>query len=238
MRKLSQDLAHRLAAEYALGTLRGRARNRFEAIARVDAEVDAIRRQWEAAFSPFAERVPGIEPPARVWNRIEERIGDRGAAKGPGASLSFWRSFGLVAGGVATVLFAAFLYLQAGPRPSAEPVMLAVLTAPAPASDARMVISFHAPDRMHIVNYRPWPSVEKEGKGLELWVLDKDGAPRSLGMIPNVKGETTLKVRIDDPRLQGANTLALSAEPREGSPTKQPTGRVLCSGGVASGRKT
>ena len=79
MRKLSHDLAHRLAAEYALGTLRGRARERFEAIARADTEVDRVRRQWEAAFAPFAERVPAIEPPARVWARIEERIGDRPA---------------------------------------------------------------------------------------------------------------------------------------------------------------
>ena len=235
MRRLSQDLAHRLAAEYALGTLRGRARARFEAIARADAEVQAICRQWEAAFAPFAERVPEVEPPARVWARIEERIADR-TARGAWSSLSFWRSFGLVAGGLATVLFAAFLYLQGAPRAS-EPVMLAVLSSPAPANEARMVISFHAPDTIHVKNYRPWPSVEKEGKGLELWVLTKDGAPRSLGMIPNVTGEMKLKVRMDDPRLRDANALALSAEPKEGSPTKQPTGRVLCSGAVASGRR-
>ena len=56
-------------------------------------------------------------------------------------------------------------------------------------------------------------------------------------VIPNVKGEMKLKVRMDDPRLRDANVLALSSEPREGSPTKQPTGRVLCSGSVASARK-
>ncbi|HEX5128917.1 MAG TPA: anti-sigma factor [Usitatibacter sp.] len=235
MRKLDHDLAHRLAAEYALGTLRGRARSRFEAIARADAGVEAIRRQWEAAFAPLAERVPAVEPPARVWARIEERIGER-PARGAWSSLSFWRSFGLMAGGVASVLFAAFLYLQGAPRP-AEPAMLAVLSSPAPANEARMVISFHAPDTVHVKNYRPWPSVEKEGKGLELWVLDKDGAPRSLGMIPNVKGEMKLKVRLDDPRLKDAHALALSSEPMQGSPTKQPTGRVLCSGSVASTRK-
>ena len=54
----------------------------------------------------------------------------------------------------------------------------------------------------------------------------------------NVTGEMKLKVRMDDARLQGANALALSAEPKEGSPTKQPTGRVLCPGSVASARKT
>ena len=237
MRKLSHDLAHRLAAEYALGTLRGRARERFEAIAHADAEVDAVRRQWEAAFAPFAERVPAVEPPARVWKRIEERIGERAATGGAWSSLAFWRSFGLLAGGLATVLLTAFLYMQAGPRPGGEPVMLAVLSSPAPANEARMVITFTAPDVVHVRNYRPWKSVEDEGKGLELWVLPKEGAARSLGMIPNVKGETKLQVRLDDARLLGANALALSAEAKGGSPTKQPTGRVLCSGAVASARK-
>lgn len=238
MRKLAPDLAHRLAAEYALGTLRGRARARFEAIARADPGVEAIRRQWETAFAPFAERVPEVEPPARVWKRIEERIAERGAGAGVRERLAFWRGFGLVAGGLAAVLFTAFLYLQAGPQRAAEPAMLAVLSSPAPANEARMVITFSAPDVVHIRNYRPWPSVEKEGKGLELWVMPREGAPRSLGMVPNVSGEMTLKVPIDDARLVNASTLALSAEPREGSPTKQPTGRVLCSGAVASARKS
>src|SRR5687767_10915765 len=130
MRKLSHDLAHRLAAEYALGTLRGRARARFEAIARADPEVEAIRRQWEAAFAPFAERVPAVEPPARVWAQIEERIADRRGPKGAWSSLAFWRSFGLMAGGVATVLVAAFLSLSGGGAPRGDPAMLAVLISP------------------------------------------------------------------------------------------------------------
>ena len=74
MRRTNEELAHRLAAEYALGTLRGRARARFEALARTDPAVEAIRRRWEEALAPLAERVPGVEPPARVWARIEERI--------------------------------------------------------------------------------------------------------------------------------------------------------------------
>lgn len=242
MRRLSHDLAHRLAAEYALGTLRGRARERFEAIARADPEVEAIRRQWEAAFAPFAERVPAVEPPARVWARIEERIAGR-VARGVWSSLAFWRSFGLLAGGVATVLVAAFLYVSGG-APRGEPAMLAVLTSPT--NEARMIISMHSPDVVRVRNFRPWKTVEDEGKALELWAIPKEGAPRSLGMVPNVTGDMTMKVRLDDARLKGAATLALSVEPKGGSPTKQPTGRVLCSGPVAApgappppaGRKT
>jgi anti-sigma-K factor RskA len=36
-----------------------------------------------------------------------------------------------------------------------------------------------------------------------------------------------------DPRVRGARALAISAEPPGGSPTRQPTGPMLCSGMIA-----
>lgn len=224
MRKISDELAHRLAAEYALGTLRGRARARFEALARSDPVVAAIRRRWEEALSPLAERIPPVEPPARVWSRIEERIG---AAKAPGAwsSVGFWRSFGLLSGGVAAVLLSAFLFLQGGP--AAEPAVVAVLVSPT--NEARMVVSMKT-DQLHVSSVRGWKSVQDAGRELELWAVPAEGQPRSLGLVANTAGEWVLKIRMDDPRMQGVKAFALSSEPQGGSPTKQPTGPVLCQG--------
>ena len=228
MRTLSTDLAHALAAEYVVGTLRGRARRRFEAIAREDARVAAIVRRWEAGLVPLAARVPAVEPPERVWRAIESRIGtSRPTSPGFWSSLGFWRSFGMLAGGVASVLLAAFLYVSSGPR--GEPVFVAVLTAP----DAvpRMVVSMHSPDLLRVRMVKPWAPAP--GKGLELWVLPKEGAPRSLGMIENRMGDTMIRLAPADPRVQGANALAVSLEPEGGSPTRAPTGPVLCSGAIA-----
>jgi anti-sigma-K factor RskA len=225
MRKLGPELAHRLAAEYALGTLRGPARSRFEAIARADPDVDAIRRQWEAAFAPFAERVPEVEPPARVWNRIEARVANF-RPRGAWSSVGFWRSFGLLAGGAATVLFAAFLYLAGSPR--GEPALVAVLVSPT--NEARMTLTLQAPDTLRIHNVRPWKSVQDAGRALELWAVPKEGAPRSLGLVANAPGDFVMRVRMDDARVQGVRAFALSSEPAGGSPTKQPTGPVLCQG--------
>ena len=233
MRKLDPDLAHRLAAEYALGTLRGRARSRFAAIARADAEVDAIRRQWEAAFAPFAERVPGVEPPARVWNRIEERVANR-RARSAWSSVGFWRSFGLLAGGAATVLFAAFLYLAGSPR--GEPALVAVLISPT--NEARMTLTLQAPDTLRIHNVRPWKSVQDAGRALELWAVPKEGAPRSLGLVANAPGDFVMRLPMDDARVQGVKAFALSSEPQGGSPTKQPSGPVLCQGLAGPVKKT
>jgi anti-sigma-K factor RskA len=232
MRKLSRDLAHALAAEYVVGTLRGRARRRFEAIAREDPAVAAIVRRWEDGLTPLAERVPAVDPPERVWRGIEARIGATPAASGFWSSLGFWRSFGLMAGGVASVLLAGFLYISSGPR--GEPLFVAVLTAPDAAP--HIVVSMHSPDLLRIRMVKPW--ADTAGKSLEVWVLPKEGAPRSLGTIDNRVGDTLITVLPTDPRVRGANAIAVSLEPPGGSPTRQPTGPVVASGVIAPVRRS
>src|SRR5258708_20410500 len=96
MRRLSADAAHALAAEYVLGTLRGRARNRFEALARDDRELAGVMRRWEEELTPLAERIAPIEPPARVWRAIESRIAPVSSRASRPASDSFSRGLALV----------------------------------------------------------------------------------------------------------------------------------------------
>jgi anti-sigma-K factor RskA len=234
MRKLSAGLANALAAEYVLGTLRGRARERFAAIARADAEVGAIVRRWESGLTPLAERIAPVAAPARVWKAIEARIGAAPRPEpGVWSSVGFWRSFGLLAGGMASVLVAAFLWVSTGTR--GEPMFVAVLTEVAPAATPRMVVSMHSPGMLRVRMVKPWKSME--GKSLELWVLPKEGAPRSLGLIANAMGDTMMPIDPADPRVRDANALAISLEPAGGSPTSQPTGPVLCKGMVAPVRR-
>jgi len=83
---------------------------------------------------------------------------------------------------------------------------------------------------------KPWANTE--GKSLELWVLPTEGAPRSLGLVSNASGETLIRIRSSDARMQGATALAVSLEPAGGSPTRAPTGPVLCSGAIAPVRRT
>ena len=229
-RKLSAELAHALAAEYVIGTLRGSARRRFETLMRDDAALRAIVERWEADLTPLAERLAPVEPPARVWRQIEARIGAERPGSAPARGVGFWRAFGLLAGGVASVLLTAFLWLSQGPR--GEPLFVAVLNS---ADEPRMVVSMHQPDILRVRVVRPWDAME--GKGLELWVLPTSGAPRSLGMVANAKGDTIINITAADPRVQEAKALAISMEPPGGSPTRQPTGPVLCSGPIAPVRK-
>ena len=229
--RLSHEALHALAGEYVVGTLRGHARRRFESMARSDRETGEILRRWEAELTPLAERVQPEEPPARVWSAIESRIRDQAAGRDP--ELGFWRSFGMIAAGLASVLVVAFLWFSPQGGGEGEPAFVSVLTA----SDSvpRMVVSLHGANDLRVRMVKPWSNTE--GKSLELWVLPKNGAPRSLGLIDNHQ-DTRLRLAATDARLHLASALAVSLEPRGGSPTGQPTGPVLCSGVIASTRKT
>ena len=233
MRAPAENLAHALAAEYVLGTLRGRARRRFESIAAADAAVGRILQRWQDELTPLAERIEPIAPPARVWKEIEARIHPRGAAGAPAAAgLGLWRAFGMVSTGLAAVLVVAYLGLA--PRPASDPLFVAVIAAPD--ASPHMVISMHEPDLLRVRTVKPWSGTE--GRSLELWALPKRGAPRSLGLVSNVPGDTLIRILPSDPRVRDADALAISLEPPGGSPTRAPTGPVLGSGVVAPGRKT
>ncbi len=209
--RLSRDAVEAIAAEHALGTLRGGARRRFAELARSDAAIGAIAQRW----------------PARVWRAIESRL-----RPSRPQGVSPWRALGLVSAGLASVLLAAFLWIAA--TPPGEPLFVAVLTAPDAAP--RMIVSMHAPGVLRARMVKPWRV--GADKGLELWALPKDGAPRSLGMIANAAAETQIRIAASDARILAANALAISLEPAGGSPTGQPTGPVLCSGVIAPAVKT
>jgi len=186
-----------------------------------------IVHRWEAGLCPLGERIEPVEPPARVWDRIAERTGNAPTAITFRTSLGFWRSLGLLAGGVASVLLAAFLYLSGTPR--GDPMFVAVLTAPD--TVPHTVVSMPSPGMLRVRMVKTWTGME--GKSLELWVIPQEGAPRSLGLVENRMGDTMMPMPMGDPRMQGAKQFAISMEPAGGSPTKQPTGPVIASGMLA-----
>jgi anti-sigma-K factor RskA len=63
-----------LAASYALGTLRGGARRRFETLARDNATLRAAALVWQSRLSSVAELQPQEAPSPVVWKRIENLV--------------------------------------------------------------------------------------------------------------------------------------------------------------------
>ena len=67
------ELLDKLAASYAVGTLRGGARRRFESLAREQAPVRAAALIWQARIGSVAELQTPIAPNPVVWTRIKPR---------------------------------------------------------------------------------------------------------------------------------------------------------------------
>ena len=68
----------------------------------------------------------------------------------------------------------------------------------------------------------------------ELWVIPSDGKPRSLGVMPAGR---QMHMKLADALaklLQEGATIAISVEPRGGSPTGKPTGPVVAAGSLQS----
>ncbi len=73
------DLLDRLAAQYALGVLRGGARRRLERLAHEETAVRAAIERWQARLTGLAELQPAAQPVDKVWCGIEHLAGAQAA---------------------------------------------------------------------------------------------------------------------------------------------------------------
>jgi anti-sigma-K factor RskA len=226
------DLPDRLGAEYALGTLRGGARRRFEALLPSHPALRASVDAWERRLLPMALKSEPVAPGAAVWAGIEGRLGWTQRAPAPRFATSgeipssatllrravrFWRAFSAAAT-VAVVALVAILRFA-----PAEAPMIVVLRA---TSGTDTLVAGLSPDRREL-SIRPLqPVALKPENSLELWAVPRSGKPASLGLV-SAEGLTALakhKVPSD------TKTLAVTIEPAGGSPTGQPTGPIVFAG--------
>lgn len=246
-------LIEQLAASYALGTLRGGARRRFEALARSHASVRAAALIWQGRLSSVAELQPQAAPSPAVWKRIENLIHAEKQAKAmlaartaPAAASSggWWASLGLWRGATAAGALAAGVALVTGlnlntalngqvqelsARLAATPEIqyVAVL---ADDSAAPSVLVTYDPKHSqlqlkHVGQFHPDPD-----KSLQLWALPQTGGPKSLGVL----GEGTV-VRLPAGRdaVRQVPALAITLERKGGVPADSgPGGPVLFKGAL------
>ena len=112
------ELRDRLAAGYALGTLRGRARKRFERLLAEDSRLAESTEDWELRLNLLAESAPAIEPPTHMWNNIAQEIWPAATPAQDGwlsrqwDSVRFWRGVGALA---ATAAAALALHIMSQP---------------------------------------------------------------------------------------------------------------------------
>ncbi|WP_427310887.1 anti-sigma factor [Cupriavidus sp. H39] len=242
------DLLDRIAAQYALGVLRGGARRRLERLAHDEPAVRAAIHRWQARLAGVAELQAAAEPVDKVWCGIEERLGWKAAeartrpaaatASGVGgdrwwqrlwSAPVFWR------GAAATMALVAVLAIGLGLRLAqqgkAAPAELVAVLNDDRAQPA-MLVSWDAGAR-HLVVRRLDHLALSDRQVLQLWALPEGGQPRSLGVIG--RGPQARLALAQRPAAVPA--LAVSIEPPGGSPRSDgPSGPVVFKGPVIHSR--
>lgn len=248
------ELLDQLAAAHALGTLRGGARRRFEAMAREQAPVRAAALVWQSRVASMNELQAPSEPAPAVWTRIENLVradNDQQAMAAARAqttlpsrqggwlrSLALWRG-ATAASALATVLAvvtAVGLRDNLGTRISelqaqleATPQVEYVAVLHDDQASASMLVTFD-PKSRKLTLQRVSGFQEASDKSLQLWALPPSGGPRSLGVLGQ---ERLLQLAAGEGDVREVPTLAISLEPKGGVPSERgPTGPVLFKGAL------
>jgi anti-sigma-K factor RskA len=213
------ELRERLAAEYALGTLRGRARERLKRWMRDDPELRKAIQAWETRLAPMAQLVAPVEPPARVWRQVERQLESR-------TKSSWGKALGWMAAGAAAAMVAVAVLLPL--QGDSTAAYVAVLSDPK-TNRPVLVATAERADKVLRVNVLD-PAIHVAGRSLELWALPSGGKPRSLGIVSQAERLNLKLLAAADQALADVPALAISLEPAGGSPSGQPTGPVLYTG--------
>lgn len=217
-----------LAAEYVLGVLAADERQAAALRAERDPAFARLVEAWQVRLSPLDAGYAEVEAPASAKAAIDRRLFSSRAARqdrsGLWSSLAFWR--GLAAAAVAALVLAvAVPYLRTSHSP---PQVELVASLAAEGSDVRYVAVYDGV-RNEVRLFRLAGRLASD-KDFELWLIEGKNAPVSVGVVPaGTTAQLTPSTLVQEKLAQGA-VLAISLEPKGGSPTGQPTGPVVAAG--------
>lgn len=224
-----EDDHEALAGEYVLGTL---APDERRAAVRMIAEDATFRRavaRWEARLQPLADAAGEIPVDPWLRARVLSAISTEAVAPPSATIISLeqsrrrWQVAFSVATAAAAVL--AIVVASSELRSPPQTEFVAVLTAGGE-QPAFVATVDTAAGTMSIRRVGAAPPADKS---YELWSIAPGGAPESLGVVE----QASLSRPLDVPP-QGDVTLAITLEPKGGSPTGAPTSAPVFSGALVA----
>lgn len=205
-----------LAAEYALGTLRGPARLNFEQRIQREPALATLVARWQTLLSPLDNALTPVTPPERVWKKIQLSLPIQAAPRSKRWDYLGWA---LAAGLAALLLVPRFI---SQPQDFAPAVVLNA----GQQGGGQWIVSMDSAKR-HLRLTPLNPQALAVTNSLQLWAIPAGEKPRSIGL---VAAEKPTELTLNSMTLAQGMTIAISLEPAGGSPTGQPTGPVLYSG--------
>lgn len=220
-----------LAGEYVLGVLNGTERQKVDARLRHDWQFAAMVRRWEENLTQFNDDYAEVTPPDQLLSKIEDRLfaspATAAAVKGSlWNSLVLWRGLSFASIAALGLVFGLDYAEQIRPKPEAA------LTADLAGEDRAIALHARYDGTSGRLSVTPVASGGAEKQSLELWLVEGEQAPVSLGVLPQT-GQGEIDVPEDlRARLTKGVVLAVSLEPFGGSPTGAATGPVIALGEV------
>lgn len=192
----------------------------------------ALTVDWRARLAAFDAEVEPVAPARALWGRIEARLWDAPASRWS----RIWNSAGLWRGlAAASVLAAIWLAALAPPEPvpleSAGVPEARLISAVASGESAVTLVAVlergAAALSISRISGEPAP-----GRSLELWLIEGEAAPVSLGVLPETPQARVPLGAALAARIGAGAVLAISDEPAGGSPDAGPSGPVVATGAL------
>jgi anti-sigma-K factor RskA len=224
-----------LAAEYVLGVLP--ADQRQAAALRIEAEPEFARLvdAWELHLAPLGADFEPVEPPPALKAALDRRLFASTASPAAPAANGFWQRLAvwraLTFAAVAAAMLAVAVPLLT-PAPVTGPEQRLAASLAAADSDVHYLALYDAGAGRISLSHVSGELAA--GRDFELWIIEGDNAPVSLGVIPaGARVEIAAAEPVREAIGQGA-VFAISLEPDGGSPTGAPTGPVVAAGEIRS----
>lgn len=211
------------AGEYVLGTLSIAEMRAVEAEAAQDPALAREIAFWEDRLAPLSSLVPPVQPPPVLWSRLALATG-LGAVPRRGTGTRVWQGATFAALALAAG-FAFLAFLPRPPEPPAPGALFAAALAPM-GTPAQFLVEARTDGSLTLT--RLTGTAPASGRDFQLWSLPKGATrPVSLGVI----GAAPRPINPAE-RPTADTQLLVSDEPAGGSPTGQPTGKVLYGGAL------
>lgn len=236
MNYLLPERLDRLAREYVLGTLTGRARRRFERVLKQQPAAMAAVGGWQERFSVLAAGVPAMQPRDAVWQSLSQRLfppAGRGRLQWLWDLLSPRTLGGAVAGLFLAVLV---LRLQPGligmePQSDALPASYVGLLLD-PAGRPTLLASSRRHGTQLTVKVLQ-PVAVPGGQVAQLWAFPRNAAPFPVAVLPALpaRGSVTLALPDTSEKLFATvDRLAIAIQPTPAQAGDAPPAAFALSG--------
>lgn len=213
-----------LAAEYVLVLLPPRRQVELARRIETDADFSARVSFWQSHFAALDAEIAEVNPPAATLPAIERRL------FGSTRRASFWDNLAIWRGLAGLGLASALVAIGVNIAPLFMAPQLAgqmVATLEQAGSPIRFMALYDGASGMVRLTSMSGDAVPD--RDYELWAIQGENAPVSMGVVPMGR-----PIEMAVPQMSGrfgdGTVLAITLEPKGGSPSGAPTGPIVASG--------